>query len=322
MSADVLSDVLRAVRLTGAIYFDFNLTAPWVAEAPPSPEIAPIVMPGSQRVIEYHLVAAGAAWGHVIGAPPIRLREGDLLIFPQGDAHVLSSAPGMRAAPDLAIYARTSTPLPLVYELGGGGADRAHIICGFLGFDERPYNPLLAALPSVIHLPAGDPEAATKPLGTLLDYVVRESGRGSPGTQNVLSRLSELIFVEAIRQHLRTLPEKQLGWLAGLRDPIVGRALEALHAAPRDPWTVESLGRTVGVSRSVLAARFTEMVGHPPMHYLTLWRMQLASRLLYEGQHVVDVAEAMGYESESAFSRVFKKLMGVPPAIWRRGGRV
>ena len=110
MSTDVLSDVLRAVRLTGAIYFDFSLTAPWVAEAPPSPEIAPIVMPGSQRVIEYHLVAAGAAWGHVIGAPPIRLREGDLLIFPQGDAHVLSSAPGMRAAPDLAIYARTSTP--------------------------------------------------------------------------------------------------------------------------------------------------------------------------------------------------------------------
>ena len=219
-------------------------------------------------------------------------------------------------------YARTSTPLPLVYELGGGGADRAHIICGFLGFDERPYNPLLAALPSVIHLAAGDPEAATKPLGTLLDYVVRESGRGNPGTQNVLSRLSELIFVEAIRQHLRTLPEKQRGWLAGLRDPIVGRALEALHAAPRDPWTVESLGRTVGVSRSVLAARFTEMVGHPPMHYLTLWRMQLASRLLQEGQHVVAVAAAMGYESESAFSRVFKKLMGVPPAIWRRGGRM
>ena len=319
MSTDVLSDVLRAVRLTGAIYFDFSLTAPWVAEAPPSPEIASIVMPGSQRVIEYHLVAAGAAWGHVVGAPPIRLREGDLLIFPQGDAHVLSSAPGMRAAPDLAIYARTSTPLPLVYELGGGGADRAHIICGFLGLDERPYNPLLAALPSVIHLAAGDAEAATKPLGTLLDYVVRESGRGNPGKQNVLSRLSELIFVEAIRQHLRTMPEKQLGWLAGLRDPIVGRALEALHAAPRDAWTVESLGRTVGVSRSVLAARFTEMVGHPPIHYLALWRMQLASRLLHEGQHVVAVAEAMGYESESAFSRVFKKLMGVPPAVWRRG---
>jgi len=278
-----------------------------------------------------HATAMAAARNHVlaevgwdveeqglVGAPPIRIREGDLLIFPQGDAHVLSSAPGMRAAPDLAIYARTSTPLPLVYELGGGGDDRAHIICGFLGFDERPYNPLLAALPSVIHLAAGDADAATRPLGTLLDYVVRESGRGNPGTQNVLSRLSELIFVEAIRQHLRTLPEKQLGWLAGLRDPIVGRALEALHAAPRDPWTVESLGRTVGVSRSVLAARFTEMVGHPPMHYLALWRMQLASRLLHEGQHVVAVAQAMGYESESAFSRVFKKLMGVPPATWRR----
>jgi len=317
--ADVLSDVLRAVRLTGAVYFDFNLTAPWVAEAPPSHEIAGIVMPGAERVIEYHLVVAGAAWGHAIGATPIRLREGDLLVLPQGDAHVLSSAPGMRAAPDLAIYARTSTPLPLVYELGAGGTDRTRIICGFLGCDERPFNPLLTALPSVIHLSAGDAEAATKPLGTLLDFAVRESGRGNPGTQNVLARLSELIFVEAIRQHLRTLPQEQLGWLAGLRDPIVGRALEALHAAPRDPWTVESLGRTVGVSRSVLAARFTEMVGHPPMHYLTLWRMQLAARLLRDGHHVVAIAAATGYESESAFSRTFKKLMGVPPATWRRG---
>ena len=156
MTTDVLSDVLRAVRLTGAVYFDFDLTAPWVAEAPPSREIAGVVMPGSQRVIEYHLMAEGAAWGHAVGEPPIRLREGDLLVFPQGDAHVLSSAPGMRAAPDLAMYARPSTPLPLMYELGGGGAERARIICGFLGCDERPYNPLLTALPSVIHLTAGD----------------------------------------------------------------------------------------------------------------------------------------------------------------------
>lgn len=318
MTTDVLSDVLRAVRLTGAVYFDFDLTAPWVAEAPPSREIAGIVMPGSQRVIEYHLVAKGAAWGHAIGAAPIRLREGDLLVFPQGDAHVLSSAPGMRAAPDLAAFARRSTPLPLMYELGGGGSERARIICGFLGCDERPYNPLSTALPPVIHLSAGSPDGTARPLGAMLDIAVRESGRGKPGTENVLARLSELMFVEAIRGCLLDLPEDQRGWLAGLRDPVVGRALEALHGAPHDAWTVERLGRAVGVSRSVLAARFTEMVGHPPMHYLTLWRMQLGARMLRDGRQVIEVADAVGYESEAAFSRTFKKLVGEAPTVWRR----
>jgi AraC-like DNA-binding protein len=318
MNTDVLSDVLRAVRLTGAIYFDFDLTAPWVAEAPPSCEIAGIVMPGSQRVIEYHLVVRGVAWGHAVGEPPIRLREGDLLVFPQGDAHVLASAPGLRAAPNLAAYARGSTPLPLVYELGGGGPEGARIICGFFGCDDRPYNPLLTALPPMIHLSAGNLDGTARPLGTMLEIAVRESGRGNPGTENVLARISELIFVEAIRCYLLELPEAQLGWLAGLRDPVVGRALEALHGAPRDPWTVESLGRAVGVSRSVLAARFAEMVGHPPMHYLTLWRMQLAARMLHDGRQVVDVADAVGYESEAAFSRTFKKLAGDAPTIWRR----
>jgi AraC-like DNA-binding protein len=239
-------------------------------------------------------------------------------VFPQGDAHVLPSAPGMRAASDLASYSRPSTPLPLMYELGGGGPERARVICGFFGCDERPYNPLLTALPPVIHLSAGNLEGTLRPLGTLLDIAVRELGRGSPGTENVLARLSELMFVEAIRLYLLELPETQLGWLAGLRDSVVGRALEALHGAPREAWTVESLGRAVGVSRSVLAARFAEMVGHPPMHYLTLWRMQLAARMLHDGRQVVEVADAVGYESEAAFSRTFRKLVGEAPTVWRR----
>ena len=167
-------------------------------------------------------------------------------------------------------------------------------------------------------MPAGATGAATGPLAAMLDFAVRESGRGGPGTENVLARLSELLFVEAIRRYLLELPETQRGWLAGLRDPVVGRALEALHGAPRCAWTVESLGRAVGVSRSVLAARFAEMVGHPPMHYLTLWRMQLAARMLHDGRQVVDVADAVGYESEAAFSRTFKKIVGDAPTVWRR----
>jgi AraC-like DNA-binding protein len=324
MPLDVLSDVLRAIRLTGVVYFDFVLAPPWVAEAPPSREIASTVLPGSERVIEYHLLLKGSAWGHTIGAEPIHLREGDLLLFPQGDAHVMSSAPGMRSTPDLAAFVRGTTPLPLVYELGTGSShdvERSRVICGFFGFDERPYNPLLTALPAVIHLPAAGTDAANQPLRAMLEIAIREERRYQPGTENVLSRLSELMLVEAIRRYLVELPASQRSWLAGLRDPVVGRALEVIHGAPRDAWTIESLGRAIGVSRSVLAARFTEMVGHPPMHYLTLWRMQLASRMLHDGQQVVEVARAVGYESEAAFSRAFKKVMGTPPVMWRRRSR-
>jgi AraC-like DNA-binding protein len=321
MTSDVLSDVLRAVRLTGAVYFDFDLSSPWVLEAPPSREIAGRVMPGAQRVIEYHLVARGEGWGHAIGHEPIRLHEGDLIVFPQGDAHVLSNAPGMRAKPDMAAFDPPLTPLPVVRELGGGGPERARIVCCFLGCDERPFNPLLTALPAVIHLPASDPQAMTGWLGTLISIAATESGGGRPGGENVLARLSELMFVETIRRYITTLAPAETGWLAGLREPVVGQALAALHAEPTKEWTVEALGRLVGLSRSVLAERFTEMVGQPPMQYLAMWRMQLASRLLTDGGHVAAVAEAVGYESESAFSRAFKKLVGQAPATWRKRAR-
>lgn len=319
MSLDVLSDVLRAVRLTSVVYFDFNLTAPWVAEAPSASELAHMVLPGSERVLEYHLIAEGNAWGHAVGDDPMHLRAGDFLMFPQGDPHVLSSAPGMRSAPDLNVYARPTTPLPLVYEIGNGAkSDRTRVICGFFGYDARPYNPLLTALPRVVHLPAAGANNSMRPLGAMLEAAVREERRGQPGTENVLSRLSELLLVEALRRYLADLPDSQRSWLAGLRDPVVGRALEVLHGAPQNGWTIETLGRSIGVSRSVLASRFTDMVGMPPMQYLTMWRMQLASRMLHDGRQVVDVAAAVGYESEAAFSRAFKKVIGEPPVMLRR----
>ena len=315
--ADVLSDVLRSVRLSGAIYFDFELTSPWVAEAPPAAIVAPIVMPGVQRLIEYHLIARGSCWGCAIDEPPIHLREGDVIVFPQGDAHVLSSAPGLRAAPDMAMYVRKTT-LPMVYESGGGGRDRTRIICAFLGCDERPFNPLLAALPRTIHLSRAAHDSAGSWLATLLNIAVRESGSGRAGRDNILARMSELMFVEAVRRYIEMLPPSQTGWLAGLKDPLVGHALASLHGAPAHGWTVESLARAAGTSRSVLADRFTQLVGEPPMQYLALWRMQLASRRLLEGEPVTQVAAAVGYESEAAFSRAFKRLVGESPAKWRQ----
>lgn len=316
--ADVLSDVLAAIRLSGAVYFDFDLSVPWVAEAPQASEIASVVMPGAQRVIEYHLIASGSAWGGIVGQSPVRLQSGDLLLFPQGHAHVLSSAPGMRTAPRLESYERPTGPLPIVHELGGGGAERARVICCFLGCDDHPFNPLLAALPSIIHL-AAERTGSSDWLDTLLHIAVGESGRASPGSENVLARLAELVFVEAVRRHIATLPASHRGWLSGLRDEVVGRALAALHGAPEAAWSVERLARDVGVSRSVLAERFSQFVGQPPMHYLAHWRMQIAARLLHDGLQVGEVGRRVGYESEAAFSRAFRRNAGVPPIQWRRG---
>jgi AraC-like DNA-binding protein len=315
---DVLSDVLRAVRLSGAVFFDLELSSPWVAEAPAASQIAAAVMPGAGRVIEYHLIARGGCWAQADGLDPVYLREGDLIVFPQGDAHVLSSAPGLRGTIDLSLFERRPTALPMVYEMGGGGDDRARVVCSFLGCDDRPYNPLLSALPRVIHLPARGTRAGTGWLGTLVNIAVTESGAARPGGENVLARLSELMFVEVIRSYLETLPEAETGWLAGLRDAVVGRSLAEMHANPSADWTVEGLARAAGVSRSVFAERFTALVGQPPMQYLALWRAQVASRLLADGGQVGAVAAAVGYESEAAFSRAFKKLVGRTPAAWRR----
>ena len=275
-------------------------------------------MPGAERVIEYHLIARGACWGQVVGQPPIRLNEGDFIVFPQGDAHVLSSAPGMRATPDMSMFARPTTPLPLVYERRRrrprAGADRL-LLSRLRRTSVQPAARRTAHGDSPV---GGGHEAATGWLATLLNIAVRESGSARAGSENILARLSELMFVEALRRYIEALPPAQTGWLAGLRDPVVGQALAALHAEPTETWTVERLARLVGVSRSVLAERFTEMVGQPPMQYLALWRMQLASRLLAEGGQVAAVAAAVGYESEAAFSRAFKKLVGQAPATWRR----
>jgi AraC-like DNA-binding protein len=319
-TSDVLSDVLRSVHLTGAVYFDFTLSPPWVMTAPPSREVAAIVMPGAQRVIEYHLIARGSCWARRANAEPIRLNEGDLIVFPQGHGHTLSSSPELRAEPDMSAFTRKAA-LPMVFDMSGGGSERARVVCAFLGIDERPYNPLLQALPDTMHLPAVGPHATSGWLATLLSIAVSESGRSRAGGENILSRIAELVFVEAIRLHLERLPETRDGWLAGLRDPVVGQALATLHAAPAEPWTVERLARAVGASRSVLAERFAAMTGHPPMQYLALWRMQLASRELAEGRTVAEVASVVGYESEAAFSRAFKKLVGHPPSTWRRSSK-
>jgi AraC-like DNA-binding protein len=313
---DALSDVLRAVRLRGAIFFDIRASEPWVAETPPADSIVDAIFPGAEHLVSYHAVTRGTCWASLPDEPPILLAAGDIIVFPHGEPHVLSSAPGMRGTPDPGLYRPPGDgQLPFSITMGPAAAAPAQIVCGFLGCDARPFNPLLAALPRVIRVS----DRTDGPLGTFVNFAVAESKERRIGFECVLARLSELMFVDVVRRYLETLPAGRAHWLVGLRDPIVGRALSALHQHPARDWTLESLGREVGLSRSTLAERFAQFVGEPPIQYLKNWRMQLAANhLLSRGDSVAEIARRVGYTSEAAFSRAFKQAVGAAPTEWRK----
>jgi AraC-like DNA-binding protein len=313
--SDTLSDVLRAVRLKGAIFFSIDGSAPWVVETPPSREIAHLIMPGTEHVIEYHAVTKGGCFGGILGEKPFRLEAGDVIVFPQGDAHVISSAPGMRGGPSVEDVSK-HTRLPIAINIAGGGDERAELICGFLGCDARPFNPLLSSLPRVIHARGTGPGDS---ILRLIELALMESTSPRSGTERVLASLSELLFVEVVRRYVDTLPPEQVGWFAGLRDPSVGRALQKIHERPTHDWSLDGLAKEVGVSRSVLAERFAELVGVPPIQYLGQWRIQLAASLLRSTtSSVAEIASAVGYSSEAALSKAFKRVVGVAPTPYRK----
>jgi AraC-like DNA-binding protein len=315
---DALSDVLRAVRLTGAVFFDIHACEPWVAQTPSGSSIVRRIFPQAEHLIPYHAIIRGSCWAGVLGQQPLHLTDGDFILFPAGHAHVLSSAPGMHSAPDRGLYRQpTQGQLPFSISLGTAPSAGAHIICGYLGCDARPYNPLLAALPNAIRV--SDESGGT--LRNLMQLAMAESQAQRIGGECALARLSELMFVEVLRRHVETLPADRQDWLSGLRDPSVGRAITALHRDPARDWTVRSLARESRVSRSILAERFTRFAGCPPMQYLANWRIQLAADALRGGNEtVLSIANRVGYESEAAFSRAFKKAVGKPPSAWRKLG--
>ena len=247
MSTDTLSDVLRAERLTGAVYFAVDAAAPWVAESPPGHEIGPHLMPGVEHVIEYHVLTAGSCWGGIVDDTPVRLETGDVIVFPQGDAHVMSSAPGMRgpAAHEAFARARVSR-LPISVKIGEGSSERTEVICGFLGCDARPFNPLLATLPRVLHVPRRSAQDGV--LEQLVKLALSESLAQRAGGDVVLARLSELMFVEVVRRHIASLPPGNVGWLAGLRDENIGRVLGKLHGL--DPFRALSAYAFIGDSEN------------------------------------------------------------------------
>lgn len=322
---DVLSDVLRCVRPTGSMLFLVNASTPWISRVPAAATFAQTVLPGSQRLISYHVITEGECWGAIEGEAPQRLEAGDILVIPHGAPYYLANPAGTPTCCSEAeavwfFRMMVAGELPSVVTEGGGGAERTNLICGFLGCDARPFNPILAALPPALYLRGVAPPGHR--FAHLIEFAQAELREQSAGSREVLLRLSELMFMAAIRRHVETLDDAGSGWLAGLREPLVAKVLSLLHAQPARAWTLSALASEAGSSRSVLASRFTRVVGQSPIRYLTAWRMQLATRLLAEREFKIkSVAEAVGYDSEGAFSRAFTRLVGDNPVAWRNSAR-
>ena len=323
---DPLSDVLRTVKLTGALFFLVDATSPWCVDVPDARHFADIILPRARNVISYHVALDGHGLAGVPGEPLTAFAAGDVIVFPHGDPYVMASAPGVDPELDREATLRffrdlAAGRLPFVIPEGGGAPPRAKFICGFLGCDLSPHNPLIVALPRCLHVRRPDHEAPDM-LDRLIEMTLAEAQVERAGTRSIRLGLSELMFVEVLRRHAETVSADRPSWLSGLRDPIVGRALRRLHADPAHGWSLDELAREAGASRSVLAERFSATVGESPMRYLALWRLQLAAASLADNDDkVASIAMQVGFSSETTFSRAFKSAMGVSPSRWRANWR-
>lgn len=314
---DSLSEVLRTIQLDGAVYLNAEFTAPWCVEAQYGlPRRA--VQAGADHIIFFHCLTDGRCHGQLVGGgETFELQTGDLVVFAHDHRHLLGSDVSLPATD-----AGEITPPPRGEEMiqlrHGGGGEAVQFVCGYLSCNRRLSQPLLSALPQVLRVRIGDAPGSAWLLD-LLRMGVRESVGGQAGAESILTKLSELLFAEALRRHADALPPGATGWLAGLRDPLVGRALALMHQRPEEPWTVQALARHTASSRSALAERFGKLMGEPPMQYLTRYRLARAAQALRAStEPIAKIAEATGYGSEGAFTRAFKRAYAMPPATWRR----
>jgi len=278
--------------------------------------VAPLLEPGAESVVIFHLITEGECFVEMEGHPPLHLSAGDVVVFPQGDAHSMCSQPGVppKAGARLrALLARR----PRQINYGGGGAV-TRLVCGYLACDARLARMLLAGLPPAIRVPLRGSRAGDW-LEASVGYALEEARSPRPGGAGVLAKLAEVLFIEVLRLYMAGQDDQQTGWLAGVRDRVVGAALTALHSRPAHPWTLDELARSSGASRSVLAERFQRLMGVSPMLYLTHWRMLLAAgQLRHSTAQLADIAQDVGYQTDTAFIRAFRREYGVPPATWRR----
>jgi AraC-like DNA-binding protein len=313
---DALSETLRVVRLVGAIFIQARFTAPWCYQSPRADSAAPLLEPHAERVVIFHLITEGECYVEIAGEPPTRLSAGDVVVFPQGHAHRMCSEPGLRPAKG-APLAEVLTRRPRTLAYGGGGA-ATRIVCGYLACDARLARMLLGGLPPLLKVSVRGSNAGIW-LETSVRYALAEARSPRPGGAGVLAKLAEVLFIEVLRLYINEQSAGKAGWLAGVGDRVVGAALTQLHTRPAHAWTLEALAREAGTSRSVLAERFQQLIGSAPMEYLTQWRMLLAANLLSRSNApLLQIAEDVGYRTDTAFIRAFRREYGVPPAAWRR----
>lgn len=314
---DALSEVLRVIRLDAAIYFNAEFSEPWCLASPEARTLAPALTRGAAHVIIYHLLCEGRAYVHLTDGERVALSAGDVVTFPHGHGHVLGNgATTSRIDAGAALPGVLERGLDLLYAGGGGAPSR--FICGFLACDPHLSQAFLGGLPPMIKVSIrDDPSGAW--LENSLKFSVTQAVNREAGSSAMLTKLAEVVFAETLRRYLRALPEGQTGWLAGARDLEVGRALTLLHHQPAHPWTVAELAREAGLSRTVLSGRFKHFMGEAPMTYLTRWRLRLGAReLATTSRSVAEIAFDVGYESEAAFNRAFKREFGRPPGGYRR----
>lgn len=314
---DALSDALRVLRLHGAIFLDAEFSAPWcVLSEGRRPVTEPL--PPRGNVIFFHLLTNGNCKARLeSGGETVTLETGDIVMMSRDDNHLMGSDLALPAIPAAELVQPAAANGLMRVDYGGGG-EKTRFGCGFLICDERLSGPLLDSLPRILRIPLGEgPEVGW--MRNLMQAGNLETAAQRPGSATVLTKLSELLFVEGLRRYVQSLPDGAKGWLAGLRDRFVGRALALMHERPGHEWTVDELAEKVGLSRSALSQRFTELLGQPPMQYLTRWRLTIAAqRLREETTSIARVAADIGYDSEAAFNRAFKRALGETPAAWRK----
>jgi AraC family transcriptional regulator, alkane utilization regulator len=316
---DALSDVLRVARLKGGVFLHAEFTAPWCIASQVEPGMCAPFIGAVSHIILYHYVLEGELVIQTAGpgSASMKIGAGEIVMLPHNDLHLMGSEIN-RSPVDTGEIIQPPDSGGLYSIRHGGGGKPARMVCGFLGCDGAESNPVLSTLPSVLTLNI-DEGGGAEWIRSTFQFAADEVTRGRPGSEAVLSKLSEMLFVEAVRRYSESLPEGQTGWLAGLRDPFVARALGLFHGDIARPWTIDDLAREVGLSRSALADRFGGLLGMAPIQYLAQWRMQVAAQELRNtAASLAQVAAMVGYESEAAFSRAFKKAFGSPPASWRR----
>jgi AraC-like DNA-binding protein len=315
---DALSDVLRVTQLSGGVFLHAEFTAPWCLAARMVPELcAPLLGPAA-HLVPYHYVVAGELRISLEKQEPFLLKQGEMVLFPANDLHFMGSDLALRATSVRELLQGLQGDGPHHLRHGGGGA-ATRMICGYLGCASARGNPVFATLPPAMRITVEEAGSAGW-FRSMFEYAAGEIALGQPGSSTVLAKVSELLFVEAVRRYAKQLPQGETGWLAGLHDQVVARALALMHGSIAHDWNVDELAHEIGLSRSALAERFARVIGVPPMQYLAQWRMQVAAQNLKTTSiSLARVAERVGYESEAAFSRAFKKAFGTAPATWRRG---